>query len=72
MKRKIEGKKRAYMLVEVPPNIWLEIHSSLMVSNSIPAQRVRAKRKAEERIKKWSKDDGKRQRGDQSTEPGVR
>lgn len=42
----------AYMLLEVPPNIWLKIHSSLMESNSIPAQRVREKRKGEGRLKK--------------------
>lgn len=35
---------QAYMVLEVPPNIWLEKHSSLTVSSSIPAQWVRVKR----------------------------
>lgn len=33
------------MLVEGPLNIWSETHSSLTVSNSIPAQRVTKTRK---------------------------
>ena len=47
---------------EGPPNIWLETHSSLTVSNSIPAQRVREKKKegrGQEKKKKKKKMRGK-------------
>lgn len=60
------------MLLEVPPNICLEMHSRSMVSNSIPEQQVREKRKGEASLKKQEKkkkkkDDEKRRRGNQST-----
>lgn len=66
------------MLLEVPPNIWLEIHSSLTVSNSIPAQRVREKRKGEEKKgRNWEEKKKKKKmrtskRSNQSTGWGFR
>lgn len=36
------------MLQRGPPNIWMETHSILTVSNSIPSQRVEEKRNGEQ------------------------
>ena len=58
---------------EGPPNIWLETHSSLTVSNSIPAQRVREKKKegrGQEKKKKRKRWEAKR--SNQSNEFGLR
>lgn len=62
------GGNKSYMLLEVSPNIWLEIHSSLMVSNSIPAQRAREKTKGEERLKKQ----GERREKEKKKEDGAK
>lgn len=58
-----------YMLREGPPNIWQETHSSLTVSNSIPAQQVREKRKGEERrggIKEEEEEEDEKKQKEQS------
>lgn len=36
------------MVLEVPPNIWLEIHSNLMVSNSMERKGRNMKKKEEQ------------------------
>lgn len=51
------------MLLEGPPNIWLETHSSLTVSNSIPAQQVRERREEEEKKEERRKKKIKRSKG---------
>ena len=49
--KKKEKKKKAYMVVVRSSQhlAGVETHSSLTVSNSIPAQRVREKRRGEEK-----------------------